>query len=90
MSRIRRKNVDNNRADRMGKNVYSSEDNKSLHKSLNGEFLLYQVLLERILDGKDSFKFSDFKFLEYFSPDDEKDKETFIEFDNKYKSFRCN
>ena len=33
-------------------NVYSSKNNKSMHKSLNSEFILYQMLLDHVLDEK--------------------------------------
>ena len=49
MSRTVRRKQDpgkqNDRVDTMGTNVYSGKDDKSMHKSLNGEFILYKILL---------------------------------------------
>jgi len=72
--------------DTMGTNVYSSKDNKSMHKSLNGEFILYQTLLEQILEGKDLLKINDLSLFNYFQPDNKTDKEILIEFDKSYQS----
>ncbi len=82
MSEIRRpENGKNGLADRMVTNVYSSEDNKSLHKSLNGEFILYQTLLKQILEGKNLSVIDISSLLKYFQPED---KTTMKEFDTTY------
>jgi len=73
------------RIDTMGTNVYSSKDNKSMHKALNGEFLLYQVLVDRILNGEKKIKDKQSIF-EYFQPEDVQDARTMKEFDNEYQA----
>ncbi|CAF1557060.1 unnamed protein product, partial [Adineta ricciae] len=79
-------NEENAREDTMGTNVYSSKDNESLHKSLNGEFILYQILLQRILDEKTFLKSNESSLLKYFQPEDEIDANLMKEFDEFYKS----
>ena len=80
----RRKNGKNERAGRMGTNVYSSKDNKSLHKSLNSEFILYQTLLKQILEGKNLSGIDISSLLKYFQPEDKNDKKIMKEFDTSY------
>jgi hypothetical protein len=85
----RRKPGESDRADTMGTNVYSSKDNKSMHNSLNGEFILYQTLLKQILDGK-TLSTADIGSLQkYFQPDDKKDKEVMLEFDTSYNPHKA-
>ncbi|CAF1148361.1 unnamed protein product [Rotaria sordida] len=79
-------NKENERADRMGTHVYSSKDNRSMHKSLNGEFILYQMLLEQISNKKQELTFNKNSLVEYFQPDDKNDKKIMKEFDKEYKS----
>ncbi|UJR24679.1 hypothetical protein I4U23_006052 [Adineta vaga] len=76
----------NIRADTMGTNVYSSKDSQSMHNSLNGEFILYQVLLQRILEGKNTDFFEESLLTNYFEPDDKNDRQTMKEFDANYCS----
>ncbi|CAF0760996.1 unnamed protein product [Adineta steineri] len=83
-SNTEEKNVRNTHEDRMGTNVYSADDNKSMHKSLNGEFILYQILLERILSGQQQLKSNEQSLLKYFQPDEKSDKEIMTEFDQTY------
>src|SRR6185437_10514092 len=86
MSEIQRRGQERTQqADTMGTNVYSSKDNQSMHKSLNGEFILYQILLQRILDGKDPSTSNNSSLVKYFQPDDKKDEETLTEFDTNYQ-----
>ncbi len=82
----RKQNADkqSDRVDTMGTNVYSAKDNQSMHKSLNGEFILYQVLLHQILDEKDSLSSNESSLLNYFEPDDIQDKKVMNEFDTSY------
>ncbi len=82
----RKQNADkqSDRVDTMGTNVYSAKDNQSMHKSLNGEFILYQVLLHQILDEKDSLSPNESSLLNYFEPDDIQDKKVMNEFDTSY------
>ncbi|CAF3054440.1 unnamed protein product [Rotaria sp. Silwood2] len=84
--RRRKDNKPNENADRMGTNVYSPKDHQSLHKSLNGEFILYQILLEQISDKKKALTFNENSLAEYFQPDDKNDKQIMTEFDEEYKS----
>ena len=80
-----RSNVGEERADTMGTNVYSSKDNQSLHKSLNGEFILYQILLERLFDENEKLPESVRNGLEkYFEPEDNNDRNIMKEFDKTY------
>ncbi|CAF1473206.1 unnamed protein product [Rotaria sordida] len=76
----------NENADRISTHVYSSKDNKSMHKSLNGEFILYQILLEQIFNKNQALTFYENSLLEYFQPDDKTDKQIMTEFDKEYKS----
>ena len=74
------------RVDTMGTNVYSAKDKDSLHKSLNGEFFLYQILLQRLLDenrplpaeAKDGLR-------KFFNPSDPRDEKVMKEFDAEYR-----
>ena len=75
---------DEDRIDTMGTNVYSAKDNQSMHKSLNGEFILYQVLLQRILDQKLKFNSHPLTLVDYFEPDEKPDQEIMTEYDTKY------
>ena len=69
----------------MGSNVYSAKDNQSMHKSLNGEFILYQGLLNQILNENDLLSSNKFSSLSnYFEPDDIDDKKVMNEFDTSY------
>lgn len=72
------------RADTMGTNVYSAKDNRSMHKSLNGEFILYQVLLEQILKKDNSLSSDGSSLSNYFEPDDTDNKKVMNEFDTSY------
>ncbi|CAF1190958.1 unnamed protein product [Adineta ricciae] len=74
----------NDRVDSMGTNVYSAKDDKSMHKSLNGEFFLYQSLLNQILDENQSLPSEESTLIEYFEPDDVDDKKIMNEFDKSY------
>ncbi|CAF1164936.1 unnamed protein product, partial [Rotaria sordida] len=76
----RHKNV----VDRMGTNVYSSKDHKSMHKSLNGEFILYQLLIEEIFDEHQTLIPGYNSLTEYFQPNDDDDKKVMVEFDKEY------
>ena len=82
----RKKNPDkqSDRVDSMGTNVYSAKDNKSMHKSLNGEFILYQVLLNQILDEDNSLLSNESSLSNYFQPDDIDDEKIMNEFDRSY------
>ncbi|CAF3696016.1 unnamed protein product [Rotaria sp. Silwood1] len=88
MSRTSRRKQDPDkqsvRVDTMGTNVYSAKDNQSMHKSLNGEFILYQVLLQQILDEKDSLSSNESLLINYFEPNDMVDKKVMDEFDTSY------
>ncbi|CAF1026308.1 unnamed protein product [Adineta steineri] len=86
---IRRKqdpSKQNDRTERMGSVVFSAKDDKSMHKSLNGEFILYQVLLQQILDDKEALLTNESSLLNYFEPDDIGDKKVMNEFDTSYNS----
>ncbi|CAF3133097.1 unnamed protein product [Rotaria sp. Silwood2] len=79
--------IDNQRSvrvDRMGTNVYSSKDNKSMHKTLNGEFILYQMLLEQISNRKKELIFHQNSLTEYFKPENSNDQQVMKEFDKEY------
>ena len=76
--------IGGDRVDTMGTNVYSAKDQQSMHKSLNGEFILYQVLLQRILDRKQKFDANPSTLNEYFEPEEKTDREIMTEFDTKY------
>jgi len=78
-------NEKNDRIDTMGSNVYSAKDNQSLHKSLNGEFFLYQILLQQILDEQNATNNQHSSLAEYFQPIDKKDQQTMHEFDTQYR-----
>ena len=96
MQRTKRRNARNGRdraagerakerPDTMGTNVYSAKDHQSLHKSLNGEFFLYQILLQQLVDGNDDLPQSVRQGLrKYFDPTDAKDREVMKEFDKTY------
>ena len=85
----RRKNGKNEREDRIGTNVYSSKDNKSLHKSLNIKFILYQTLLKQILKGKNVSEIDISSLLKHCQPEDKNDKKTMKEFDTSYNPSRA-
>ena len=85
----RGKGVENERVDTMGTNVYSSKDNQSMHKSLNGEFILYQILLEQILNGNKSLNKDELTLNEYFEPEDINDQKLLKEFDDEYQSIKA-
>jgi tetratricopeptide (TPR) repeat protein len=92
MLRGRRKNRRQNaisqrddRPDTMGTNVYSSKDDQSMHNSLNGEFILYQILIERLLDEKKELPNVPPSLYEYFEPEDKTDKDVLKEFDREYQ-----
>ncbi|UJR24678.1 hypothetical protein I4U23_006051 [Adineta vaga] len=74
------------REDTMGTNVYSSKDNQSMHKSLNGQFILYQLLVERLLDEKSELSEMKSGILGYFKPENTSDRKVMKEFDNEYES----
>ena len=82
-------NEKNDRIDTMGANVFSSQDNQSLHKGLNAEFVLYQILLNRVLDERNPFRTKPATLAEYFQPIDERDLKTMHEFDTKYRSSKA-
>ncbi|CAF4243334.1 unnamed protein product, partial [Rotaria sordida] len=88
MSRTPRRKQDpgkqNDRVDTMGTNVYSAKDNQSMHKSLNGEFILYQLLLNEVLNEKDSLSSDESSLINYFEPDDIVDEKVMNEFDTSY------
>ncbi|CAF1448623.1 unnamed protein product, partial [Adineta steineri] len=79
------RNENNERVDTMGTNVYSSKDNQSMHNSLNSEFILYQVLLQQILNGESSLTKVPSSILKYFEPDDKTDQKIMKEFDKEYE-----
>ncbi|CAM4903311.1 unnamed protein product [Rotaria socialis] len=75
----------NERPDRLGTNIYSSNDGKSMHKSLNGEFTFYQMLIGHIFDEKQSLANKKNSLVEYFKPTEKSDKKIMMEFDTAYK-----
>lgn len=81
----RAKGIESERADTMGTNVYSSKDNQSMHKALNGEFILYQILLEQILSGNKSLDKEELTLCEYFEPEETNDQKLMKEFDEEYR-----
>jgi tetratricopeptide (TPR) repeat protein len=88
MSRNKRrnKNEQDEQSSTMGTNIFSTLDNQSLHKSLNGQFFLYQVLLHRILDDEqESSESNDDGLTNYFEPTDPNDQRLMEEFDREYK-----
>ena len=69
----------------MGTNVYSSKDNQSLHKSLNAEFILYQILVQRLLDDNEELPPEAKEGLvKYFDPENLTDRSVMQEFDTGY------
>ncbi|CAF1549940.1 unnamed protein product [Adineta ricciae] len=72
--------------DTMGTSVYSSKDSQSMHKSLNGEFILYQLLMERLLDENTELPQSKSGIARYFKPESVADRNVMNEFDTEYKS----
>ncbi|CAF1122253.1 unnamed protein product [Adineta steineri] len=70
--------------DSMASHVFNLKDMHSQHNTLNGEFLLYQVILKRLL--AEGFKKSSekIKLYDYFHTDDETDQRDLMEFDNNY------
>jgi hypothetical protein len=81
------KDVQQNQSiDRMGTNIYSSKDNQSLHKSLNSEFILYQILFDQIIDQNKPLINNNSSIFNYFQPDDPNDKHVMNEFDKEYQS----
>ena len=70
----------------MASNVFSIKDMQSQHNSLNGEFLLYQVILKRLLTEGLIDPSEKIKLLEYFNPEDEADQTLMKEFDETYKA----
>ncbi|UJR24677.1 hypothetical protein I4U23_006050 [Adineta vaga] len=66
--------------------VYSSKDNQSLHKSLNGQFILYQILIEYLLDEKSPISKGKPTLYQYFKPDNQFDQRILKEFDKEYTS----
>ncbi|UJR07872.1 hypothetical protein I4U23_012154 [Adineta vaga] len=84
---VRRKHTSEKQSDRvdnMGSNVYSAKDDQSMHKSLNGEFILYQALLQQILNEQNPPSSDELTLTSYFEPDDVDDKKVMSEFDTKY------
>ena len=67
-------------------NVFSIQDMESQHNGLNGEFLLYQVILKRLLAEGLSNPSTKTKLCDYFNPEDETDRRIMMEFDNTYKA----
>lgn len=67
-------------------NVFCSRDTISQHNGLNGEFLLYQVVLKRLLSGGLTDRPIANTLIEYFHPSDETDRSIMTEFDNTYKA----
>jgi hypothetical protein len=92
MSRNKRRNDRSDRSeaservDTMGTNVYSSQDNQSMHKSLNAEFILYQILLQRLLDDRQDLP-DEAKggLIKYFKPSNDADQKVMSEFDSEYR-----
>ena len=75
------------REDTICTNVYSSKDNKSMHKPLNSEFILYQMLLERVLDEKQPLpEAAQDGLTKYFQPESSSDQRTMKEFDTIYQA----
>ena len=70
--------------DLMASNVFSIKDMQSQHQALNGEFLLYQVILKRLLSEGFIDPLEKIKLCEYFNPEDEIDRRTMKEFDETY------
>ncbi|CAF0835705.1 unnamed protein product [Adineta ricciae] len=84
--RKRDHNEANIHANSMSTNVYSLKDSISLHSSLNAAFVLYQVLLQRILHGNDLELIEGSSLTKYFEPEDKNDRQTMKEFDANYCS----
>ena len=70
-------------------NVFSSKDMRSQHNGLNGEFLLYQVILKRLLTKELTDRPIESKLFDHFSPSDETDQDILKEFDSSYKSSKA-
>ena len=93
MSRIVRRNdrfdrgQDSERVDTMGTNVYSAKDNQSMHKSLNAEFILYQILVQRLLDENEELPPEAKEgLIAYFDPENPTDRSIMEEFDTQYRA----
>ncbi|CAF1172976.1 unnamed protein product, partial [Didymodactylos carnosus] len=75
-----------NQGDATACSVYSGSDTKSMHKTLNNEFLLFQLLMKKLISidkGSGNNKKS-LTVYTHFHPDDEKDRSIMVEFDTKY------
>ncbi|CAF1289719.1 unnamed protein product [Rotaria sordida] len=73
------------RADSMGSAVFNAKDVHSMHNSLNSEFMLYQLILKRILSEKNKQGTATNGLYDFFKPEDEGDTRTMTEFDKTYK-----
>ena len=73
----------------METNVYSAKVNPSMHKSFNGEFILYQVRLQRLLGG--NIVLPPDGLIAYFDPNNSMDniepRKPFIGTQEKHVSF---
>jgi hypothetical protein len=76
----------NRHYDSMASNVFSIIEMQSMHNSLNGEFLLYQVILKRLLTERLTKSSEKCKLYDYFKSEDETDRCITMEFDSKYKA----
>lgn len=86
MPRHESKNDHSRRDDTMGSAVFNTKDMNSMHQSLNCEFMLYQLVLKRIMNGSNKQKIAANGLCDYFKPDNENDRRTMVEFDDTYKS----
>ncbi|CAF4248116.1 unnamed protein product, partial [Adineta steineri] len=84
---LRRKSVDKN-TENPGSmaNVFSLKDMQSQHSGLNGEFLLYQVILKRLLSEGLTDSSIENTLCGHFDPTEEADRRIMLEFDKSYKA----
>ncbi|CAF0816016.1 unnamed protein product [Adineta ricciae] len=65
-------------------NVFCLQDMQSQHNELNGEFLLYQVILKRLLSEGLTDLSKKATLIEHFDPTDATDQQIMKEFDTSY------
>ena len=81
---------ENVRVDQMGTNVYSSKDNSSLHKQLNGQFLLYQIVFQRLLNDNEQLPDESQEGLaKYLNPQKPIDEQIMRQFANESHQSKC-